>query len=74
MVSSAELVFLTSTPYLHVAHSLVVDARLFIMVPVVEASLTVTVTLLDEPEVGVVPSDPRPFAVTVSVTDKFDSP
>src|SRR6266851_3499990 len=70
-VSSAGLVFFTSTPYLMVAQLLVVETRLLVIVPVVAASATVTVTLLDVPEVGVVPSEPTPLAVAISITFVF---
>jgi len=70
--SSAVPVFATATPYLMVTQAASLPTKLLVVVAVLAASLDTTVALFDAPVVnGVVPSEPTPFAVAVSVTVKF---
>jgi hypothetical protein len=67
--SSAVLEFLTSTPYLRVTQAASLATKLLVVVLVLAASLAVTVTPGDAGvEKGVVPSEPTPFALAMSVT------
>jgi hypothetical protein len=59
--------------YLTVAQFCVIELTVLEIVPVVCASLTVTVTLFDVADVVVVPSEPTPLSVAVSLTLGCDS-
>jgi len=73
-VSSAPLVFFTSTPYLTVAQILVVLTEVFVVVAVLGASVDVTVTGLEFCGPNDVPPEaPWPVTLTMFFTVKFSA-